>query len=113
MLRCSFARYGSPHVIVSDNPSSFTSKAFFDFSALCIKDIRCAPYPPSSNGLAECTEQIIKSGKLINACLSPIPYISAIDNGSFTSKGINGPEALVSSEPSVSRFICQSPHKNR
>ena len=63
MLRCTFATHGSPHVIVSDNASSFTSKEFSRFCALnSIKHVRCAPYHPSSNGLAERAVQTIKSG---------------------------------------------------
>ena len=48
MLRRTFATHGSPHVIVSDNASSFTSKEFSRFCALNdIKHVRCAPYHPS------------------------------------------------------------------
>ena len=63
MLRRTFATYGSPHDIVSDNASSFTSKDFFEFCAFNgIKHVRSAPYHPSSNGQAERTEQTVKSG---------------------------------------------------
>ena len=34
MLKCTFVTHGSPHVIVSDNASSFTSKEFSRFCAL-------------------------------------------------------------------------------
>ena len=34
MLRCTFVTHGSPHVIESDNASSFTSKEFSRFCAL-------------------------------------------------------------------------------
>ena len=62
MLRCTFATHGSPHVIVSDNASSFTSQEFSRFCALNgLKHVQCAPYHPSSNGLAECAVQNIKS----------------------------------------------------
>ena len=61
MLRRTFATHGSPHVIVPDNASSFTSKEFSRFGALNgIKHVRCAPYHPSSNGLAERAVQTIK-----------------------------------------------------
>ena len=50
-------------MIVSDNASSFTCKEFSRFCALNgIKHVRCAPYHPSSNGLAEHAVQTIKSG---------------------------------------------------
>ena len=50
-------------MIVSDNASSFTSKKFSRFCALNgIKHVRCAPYYPFSNGLAERAVQTIKSG---------------------------------------------------
>ena len=63
MLRRTFATHGSPHVIVSDNASSFTSKEFSRCCALnSIKHVRCAPKHPSSNGLAERAVQTIKSG---------------------------------------------------
>ena len=63
MLRRTCVTHGSPHVIISDNTSSFTSKEFSRFCALNgIKHVRCAPYHPSPNGLAECAVQTIKSG---------------------------------------------------
>ena len=44
MLRRTFATHGSPHVIVSDNTSSFTSKEFSSFGALNgIKHVQYAP----------------------------------------------------------------------
>ena len=50
-------------MIVSDNACSFTSKEFSRFCALNgIKRVQCAPYHPSSNGLAERAVQTIKSG---------------------------------------------------
>ena len=63
MLRRIFATYGSLYVIVSDYTSSLTSKEFSKSCALnAIKHYRCTPYYPSSNELAECTVQTIKSG---------------------------------------------------
>ena len=54
LLRRTFATHGSPHVIICDNASSFTSKEFSRFCALNgIKHVRCATYHPSLNGLAE------------------------------------------------------------
>ena len=63
MLWRTFATHGSPHVIVSDNASSFTSQEFSRFCALNgIKHVSSAPYNPSSNGLPERAVQTIKSG---------------------------------------------------
>ena len=62
ILQCIFVTHGSPHVIISDNSSSFTSKEFSKFSALNgIKHVRCVPYHPFWNGLAEHVVQTIKS----------------------------------------------------
>ena len=61
MLRRTFVTHGSPHVIVSDNASSFTIKEFSKFCALNdIKDVRCALYHPFSSELAECVVPTIK-----------------------------------------------------
>ena len=63
MLRHTFATHGNPHVIVSNNASSFTSKEFSKFCALNgIKHVRYAPDHSSSNRLAESAVQTIKSG---------------------------------------------------
>ena len=50
-LRRLFATYGLPEHLVSDNGPQFTSAEFMKVNG--IKDIRCAPYHPSSNGCAE------------------------------------------------------------
>ena len=62
MLRHTFATHGSPHVIISDNACSFTSKEFSRFCALNgIKHV-VHHITPSLNGLAEHAVQTIKSG---------------------------------------------------
>ena len=54
VLRHLFASYGLPEQVVSDNGPQFTSSDFASFlQANGVKHIRCAPYHPSSNGIAE------------------------------------------------------------
>ena len=60
--------FKTKHPVVAEsfkfyNASSFTRKEFSRFCALNgIKHVRCVPYHPSSNGLAERAMQTIKSG---------------------------------------------------
>ena len=53
-LRHIFSTHGLPEVLVTDNGSALTS---MDFATFVIRNgfrhIRCAPYHPASNGLAE------------------------------------------------------------
>ena len=62
-LRQTFAVLGLPITIVSDNGSCFTSD---EFEQLCkangITYVKCSPYHPSSNGLAERAVQTVKAG---------------------------------------------------
>ena len=54
VLRRLFASYGLPEQIVSDNGPQFTSAEFVAFTQTNgVKHLRCSPYHPSSNGLAE------------------------------------------------------------
>ena len=60
-LRSVFAHFGLPEQLVSDNGPQFTSEEFAQFMRDCgTKHIRCSPYHPSSNGLAERFVQTFK-----------------------------------------------------
>ena len=62
-LRQSFAIFGLPKKIVSDNAAVFTGSEFEDFwLSNGIQHSRSSPYHPSSNGLAERTVQTVKEG---------------------------------------------------
>ena len=61
-LRGLFAAHGLPDQVVSDNGPQFVSKEFQGFmKENGIKHTRCAPYHPSSNGLAERFVQTLKN----------------------------------------------------
>ena len=54
VLRNMFASHGLPQQLVSDNGPQFVAQVFTDFMQHNgIKHIKCTPYHPSSNGLAE------------------------------------------------------------
>ena len=60
-LRRLFAAYGLPRQLVSDNGPQFTLNEFATFCKLNgVKHIRCAPYYPASNGIAERFVQAFK-----------------------------------------------------
>ena len=61
VLRESFARYGLPQQLVSDNGPQFVAEEFSLFLKLNgVKHIRCAPYHPASNGAVERMVQTMK-----------------------------------------------------
>ncbi|GFO27254.1 Pol polyprotein [Plakobranchus ocellatus] len=62
ILSTTFARYGIPEQVVSDNGPQFTSEDFRAFiSSNGIKHTRSAPYHPATNGLAERMVQSFKN----------------------------------------------------
>ena len=62
-LRATFARFGLPETIVTDNGTCFVSGEFEAFlKSNGIRHVTSAPYHPASNGLAERSVQIIKRG---------------------------------------------------
>ena len=61
LLRQTFAAYGLPDQVVTDNGPQFTSDEFGSFlKSQGIKHVRSAPYHPASNGLAERFVQSLK-----------------------------------------------------
>ena len=62
-VRSSFAIYGVPKTLCTDNGPQFSSAAFKDFlRSNGVHHITSAPYHPSSNGLAERAVQTVKNG---------------------------------------------------
>ena len=61
-MRSSFASFGIPEILVTDNGSNFTSLEFEEFfKSNRIRHVKTAPYHPASNGLAERAVQTFKS----------------------------------------------------
>ena len=66
-MRSTFATFGIPEILVTDNGSNFISSNFTssEFAAFLksngIRHIKTAPYHPSSNGLAERAVHTFKS----------------------------------------------------
>ena len=62
-MRNTFATFGIPEILVTDNGSNFTSSEFETFlKSNGVRYIKTAPYHPASNGLAEHAVQTFKSG---------------------------------------------------
>ena len=62
LMRNSFAAFGLPEVIVSDNAATFTSDEFGDFlKRNGVRHVCTPPYHPASNGLAERAVQTLNS----------------------------------------------------
>lgn len=63
LLRRSFATFGLPEVLVSDNASAFTSEEFSQFLRRNgVRHVRTPPYHPALNGVVERAVQTFKEG---------------------------------------------------
>eukprot|EP00731_Ephydatia_muelleri_P001779 Em0001g1779a len=66
-MRQLFGTYGIPEQVVSDNGPQFVADEFAIFlKQNGVKHIRCAPYHPSSNGIAERFVQTFKTAMKVN-----------------------------------------------
>ena len=62
-LRATFARFGLPETVVTDNGTCFVSSEFKAFlQSNGIQQFTSAPYHPATNGMAERAVQIVKKG---------------------------------------------------
>ena len=66
-MRLTFASWGLPDLLVTDNGTVFTSSEFQVFLANGIGHARTSPYHPSSNGLAEHAVQTFNEGMKKNS----------------------------------------------
>ena len=113
-LRSTFSQFGLPEQLVSDNGPQFTSEEFAQFMrGNGIKHILCAPYHPSSNGLAERFVQIFKramragerDGKTLNHRLSEFLFSYRSSNHA-TMNSHCGPDLIyLSLTPEVLLFL--------
>ena len=83
-LRQLIAAHGLPQQLVSDNGPQFSSE---EFAAFCkgngVKHIRCAPYHPASNGIAERFVQILKRAMKAGAADTAQPLSQRLANFLF------------------------------
>lgn len=61
VLKATFARFGVPEQIQSDNGSCYSSEAWKDFCRQYdSEDVTSSPHNPQGNGLSECAVQVAK-----------------------------------------------------
>ncbi|KAL5517052.1 hypothetical protein EMCRGX_G002519 [Ephydatia muelleri] len=112
-LRGLFAVHGLPDQLVSDNGPQFVSKEFQRFMKVNgVQHTRCAPYHPSSNGLAERFVQTLKNalrrtkdigrtfqhrlaGFLLAYCTTPHATTNVAPLGPWCGDGRQGPLSYV------------------
>ena len=104
VIEVTFARFGLPDTIVSDNGPCFVSEEFKQYlQQNGIKQITSAPYHPATNGLAERAIQVVKRGLkkvmdgTIQARIARVLFTYRITPQSTT--GISPAELLMGRRP--------------
>ena len=117
LLRHLFASYGLPKQLVSDNGPQFTSEEFKRFmKGNGIRHIRCAPYYPASNGLAErfvrSFKEAMKAAKHdgLRELTVYISNYSSCHDTSITKFALPGSEIMLSSRPTQAESPRSSSH---
>ncbi len=92
-LKATFARFGIPEVVVSDNGPQFTGKIFRSFShEFDFVHITSSPHHPLSNGHAECA---VQSAKAILQHKDPVLALLSYRTTPHASSGVSPAELLI------------------
>ena len=105
ILRKMFAAFGLPEQLVTDNGPQFVSEDFAAFTeSNGIRHIRCAPYHPASNGLAERFVQSLKMN-LKSTLNSGLSLSQRVSNYLFTNRSTPHATTGVSPYFYIVRFV--------
>lgn len=109
-LRSTFAQFGIPDILVSDNATTFTSEEFREITHMNgITHKTSAPYHPASNGLAERAVQTVKNGLKRMAFSVQIQNYTSYNYRNFTGRTTHGSSSEIAVGPSSPRSpeICR------